>query len=73
MGMSCDERDKAIHECMTFIWKAYRSGAQSFNACFADLHLKYGQDPTVETFINYMGFALAPAVARRTHENLNQQ
>jgi len=74
MAMNCDEMDTALHYCMNTIWKSYRAGAQTFNACFADLYKKYGDDPAVVSFIVDMGLGLAPAVARKTaNENNNQQ
>lgn len=72
MGMSCDEMDKALHDVMTTIWKSYRAGAAEFNACFAGLHEKYGDDTAVESFINFMGFGLSPALARKANENFNK-
>lgn len=72
MAMNCDEMDKAMHECMTVIWRSYRAGAAEFNACFAGLHEKYGDDTAVESFINFMGFGLSPALARKQYENSNK-
>lgn len=62
-----DELDKALHDCMTTIWKAYRSGnVKEFNKCFSDLRMKY-DDSVIECFIQGMGMGLAPAVNRRAN------
>lgn len=60
--------DKALHECMGVIWKAYRESVESgdftaFNHCFADLYSKY-EDVAVQKFIQGMGMGLAPAATR---------
>lgn len=70
--MDNEELDKALHDCMTTIWKAYRSGdVKTFNKCFNDLRMKY-DDSVIECFIQGMGMGLAPAVNRRVHnENKN--
>lgn len=74
MAMSCDEMDMALHDCMNTIWKSYRAGSETFNACFAGLYKKYGDDPAVVSLIVDMGLGLAPAIARKTaNENNNQQ
>lgn len=70
--MNGDELDIALHDCMNTIWKSYRAGAQTFNACFADLYKKYGDDPVVVSLIVDMGLGLAPAIARKANENSNQ-
>lgn len=73
MDMNCDELDIALHDCMTTIWKAYRSGdVKEYNKCFSELYNKY-DDSVVVCFIQGMGLGLAPAVNRRTaNENQNQ-
>ena len=69
MDMNGDELDKALHDCMNTIWKAYRSGnVKAYNRCFQDLRYKY-DDSVIECFIQGMGMGLAPAVNRRAHEN----
>jgi len=63
--MKQDELDKALHDCMTTIWKAYRSGnVKEFNSCFQGLYDKY-DDQAILSFISGMGMGLAPAVNRR--------
>ena len=63
--MNQEELDKALHDCMNTIWKAYRSGnVEEYNACFQGLYDKY-DDKTVVCFIQGMGMGLAPAVNRR--------
>lgn len=70
--MNGEELDKALHDCMATIWKAYRSGnVKEFNGCFSALRMKY-DDSVIECFIQGMGMGLAPAVNRRTNENQNQ-
>lgn len=59
--MGIDEREKALHDCMTTIWKAYRTDMATFNACFGELHKKYPDDKIVTQFIVNMGFALCMA------------
>ena len=74
MTKNVDEMDRALYECMNTIWKSYRAGAQTFNSCFAGLYKKYGDDPAVVSLIADMGLGLAPAIARKTaNENNNQQ
>lgn len=69
--MDQQEIDKALHDCMTTIWKAYRSGdVKTYNKCFSELYGKY-DDSVIECFIQGMGMGLAPAVNRRAHENKN--
>ena len=63
-----EDLDKALHECMGVIWKAYRDSVTSknfatFNSCFAELYAKY-DDVTVQKFIQGMGMGLAPAATR---------
>ena len=62
--MDIEERDKALHDCMNEIWKAYRTDISTFNRCFPALHEKYN-DPIVSNFIVNMGFALAPAANKK--------
>lgn len=66
--MNGEELDRALHECMSTIWKAYRDAVQSgnfqpFNNCFGELYNKY-DDITVQKFIQGMGMGLAPAATR---------
>lgn len=66
--MNGEELDRALHECMGVIWKAYRDAVQSgnfqpFNNCFGELYNKY-DDVTVQKFIQGMGMGLAPAATR---------
>lgn len=63
--MDIEKRDHALHDCMTTIWKAYRTDLQTFNRCFPELHKKYPDDPVVTQFIVNMGFALVPAANRK--------
>lgn len=63
--MGIEETDRALHEIMTTIWKAYRAGGAEFNSCFAGLHEKYGDDPVCVSLIVDMGLGLAPAIARK--------
>ena len=63
--MDIEERDKALHDCMNTIWKAYRTDLTTFNFCFGELHRKYPDDPVITQFIVNMGFALAPAANRK--------
>lgn len=60
-----NEREKALHTCLTTIWKAYRTDMQTFNRCFQELHNTYKNDPVVTQFIVSMGFALAPAANQK--------
>ena len=59
-----DALDSALHDCMSVIWKAYRSGVASFNSVFPVLYHKYS-DPVVTRFIECMGIGLASAVNRK--------
>ena len=66
--MNTEELDKALHECMGVIWKAYREAVstgnfQPFNNCFGELYSKY-DDIAVQKFIQGMGMGLAPAATR---------
>lgn len=68
MATANEDLDKALHDCMTTIWKAYREAVQSgnfqpFNNCFGELYNKY-DDITVQKFIQGMGMGLAPAATR---------
>ncbi len=68
--MNGDDLDKALHECMGTIWKAYRESVtsgnfKSFNSCFSGLYEKYGNDVAVQKFIGWMGLALVPAANRQ--------
>lgn len=67
-----EELDKALHECMGVIWKAYRESvttgnAKPFNACFRDLYAKYN-DSAVHRFVECTGMGLVQAVNRRIQE-----
>lgn len=66
--MSTEEMDKALHEVMTTIWKAYRTDCKTFNGCFEALHEKYGENYEIRNFISGMGLGLAPAVNRKAKE-----
>ena len=71
--MKQDELDKALHDCMNIIWKAYRSGdVKEYNKCFSELYNKY-DDNVVVCFIQGIGLGLAPAVNWRTaNDNQNK-
>lgn len=67
--MNGDDLDRAIHECMGIIWKAYRESVScgdfsAFNNCFNGLYAKY-DDVAIQKFIGWMGLALVPAATRR--------
>lgn len=67
--MNTEELDKALHECMGIIWKAYRESVKAksfkpFNDCFPELYGKYS-DTQVQLFIQGMGMALTPAAHRQ--------
>lgn len=67
--MKGDDLDKALHECMNVIWKAYRDSVTScdfkiFNDCFNGLYEKYN-DVAIQKFIGWMGLALVPAANRQ--------
>lgn len=63
--MDQQEIDKVLHECMSTIWKAYRSGdVKTYNDCFAKLYAE-NDNPVVVFFIQGMGLGLAPAVNHR--------
>lgn len=66
--MSTEEMDKALHEVMATIWKAYRTDCKTFNVCFETLHEKYGENYEIRNFISGMGLGLAPAVNRKAKE-----
>lgn len=64
-----EDLDKALHECMNIIWKAYRQSVinnnfSAFNNCFHALYEKY-DDEVVQKFIGQMGLALVPAANRQ--------
>lgn len=60
-----EEIDLQMHNCMTVIWAAYRTGnVEKFNKTFADLYAKY-QDETVQQFIKGMGWGLAAAINKK--------
>lgn len=68
-NMNGDDLDRAIHECMGVIWKAYRESVScgdfsAFNGCFNGLYAKY-DDVAIQKFIGWMGLALVPAATRR--------
>lgn len=66
-----EELDKALHDCMNSIWKAYRTGdVKVFNNIFKELYSEYS-DPAVVCFIQGMGMGLAPAMNRSANENKN--
>lgn len=67
--MNGDDLDRALHECMGVIWKAYRESVKAgdfkiFNDCFNGLYNEY-PDTTVQKFIGWMGLALVPAANRQ--------
>ena len=67
--MSGEELDRAIHDCMTTIWKAYRESVTTgnykpYNACFRELYDKY-TDLAVQRFIQGMGMGMVEAANRR--------
>lgn len=67
--MNGDDLDKALHECMGVIWKAYRESVTdgnftAFNECFSGLYAKY-DDVAIQKFIGWMGLGLVPAATRR--------
>lgn len=67
--MDNEDLDRAIHECMGVIWKAYRESVScgdfsAFNGCFNGLYAKY-DDVAIQKFIGWMGLALVPAATRR--------
>lgn len=67
--MHGEELDKALHECMSVIWKAYRESvstgnAKQFNACFSGLYEKYADD-AVQRFVQCTGMGLVQALNRR--------
>lgn len=66
--MSTEEMDKALHEVMTVIWKAYRTDCKTFNQSIRGLHEKYGEIDEIYNFIVGMGMGLAPAVNRKAKE-----
>lgn len=75
--MNGDDLDRALHECMTTIWKAYRESVTSknfkpYNSCFSDLYEQY-PDTAVQRFIQGMGLGLVDAMNRRIHEDKNQK
>lgn len=64
-----EELDRALYDCMTVIWAAYRQAVVSgnyacFNLCFDQLYDKYSDDK-VRTFIKKMGLGLVPAINKR--------
>lgn len=64
-GEEIEKIDKQKHDCMTLIWKAYRTGnVKTFNDTFADLYAKYTDDE-VQQFIKGMGWGLGTAVNKR--------
>lgn len=70
--MKGDDLDKALHECMGIIWKAYRDAVQSgdfkyFNDCFHALYEKY-DDVAIQKFIGWMGLGLVPAATRQIRQ-----
>lgn len=74
--MNGDDLDKALHECMCVIWKAYRESVENgnfkaFNECFNGLYAKY-DDVAIHKFIGWMGLGLVPAANRQIRsENVN--
>ena len=64
-----EELDKALHDCITVIWTAYRESVKThnykpYNACFSALYEKY-PDLAVQRFIQGMGMGLVEAANRR--------
>lgn len=69
MDMNGENLDKALHECMGVIWKAYRESVTSgnftaFNNCFSGLYAKY-DDVAIHKFIGWFGLGLVPAATRQ--------
>ena len=71
--MSGEERDKALYDVITTIWKAYRTDCKTFNSCFAGLYEKYPDDKAVNNLIVGMGIGMAPAVRAKVEEEHGQQ
>lgn len=68
-NLTDEELDKAIHDCMNTLWKAYRESVTTgdfkpYNACFNPLYDKY-DDPAVQRFIQGFGLGLVDAINRR--------
>ena len=70
--MSGEERDKALYDVITTIWKAYRTDCKAFNDCFDGLYKKY-DDKAVINLIVCMGMGMAPAVRAKVEEEHGQQ
>lgn len=69
--LDLDALDKALHDCMNSIWKAYRTNnVKVYNNVFAELYREYS-DPAVVAFIQSFGMGLAPAVNRRAQNGKN--
>lgn len=67
--MDGEALDRAIHDCMTTIWKAYRESVTTgnykpYNSCFRELYDKY-PDLAVQRFIQGMGMGMVEAANRR--------
>lgn len=67
--MHGENLDRALHDCMSVIWKAYRESvttgnAKPFNSCFKDLYAKYSDD-AVQRYIQCAGMGFVQAINRR--------
>lgn len=67
-----EDLDKALHDCITVLWQAYRASVTTYNAkpyneCFKGLYAKY-HDGAVQRFIECAGMGLVESVNRRVHE-----
>lgn len=70
--MNGEELDKALHDVITTIWKAYRESVTTndflpFNDAYKMLAEKYGNDQMVKLFLDAYWFNLIPAADRRIH------
>lgn len=62
--MNSEEIDKALHECMSELWKVYRNDPDKLYDTLRELHKKY-PDSTVSDFMTHMCFGLLGAVRRK--------
>ncbi len=68
-----EELDKALHDVMGVLWKAYRESVTTqsyapYNGAFPTLYEKYG-DKTVIRFIEGFGMGMVNALNRRIENN----
>ena len=64
-----EELDKAMHDCFSIFWKAYRESVKSgnfkpYNECFRELYERYDDD-NVMRFIQGLAFGSVGAANRR--------